>query len=643
MSKKRKNKSRKPGRGNQHKPVLKSGRLPYLLCVLGIALVAVLIYHNSLEFPPVFDDENIFDNPDLKDMTNLPRVLSTWPTPRPVLAFSFALNYYWGGMEPFGYHVVNILLHIANGILLFFVLVFTVRSAKPGNDSSAEIFIALAAALIFISHPIQTESITYIWGRSAVLCSLFCLLALLLFIKANLLDAAFQKVKTPRLALTMALYITGAALSFILALGSKAIALSLPAILLLYDYLFLSKRDVRRFLRQVVTFHIYFLAIAAFRVFAHFRLPSLYTNLSSIFPSSTAPTVKPLSEVGTSLFGEFFAASSLTRYENVLTQSRAFVDYLRLLFFPANQNADWGYVISKSLLEPSVLFSMIILLALLVLAIILFKKSKLMSFGIFWYLVTMVLFVVQPLPDIIVERRLYIPGIGFCIFVAAFLYHGFIYLSSHFGPRKNYKNFIPVFLVILVALYSFKSIQRNTIWQDPFTLWQDAAQKSPQKVRPNNNFGILCLNRGLHSEAVAAFQQAIAADSSIGLSYANLLSAYCLVAFEEKTEASIYRAVDFFGEILAGKPDVAVDWYIKNYPQMNKSLFNGAIYQLEKQLQETDSRNGNAYIALGLLYYKLLGNPVKAMRYFEKGTSLGYSRFSAAYIDDIYLSIGSRF
>ncbi len=635
MAKKRKQKSRNPRQRKQSKWIIKSTRVQYALCVLAIALLASLIYHNSLDVPAVFDDETVFDNPDLRDLGDLPRVLRTWEIPRPVLALSFALNYYWGGADVFGYHVVNVLLHIANGILLFAVLLLTLRNTKPAKESGADLGIALAAALIFISHPIQTESVTYIGGRSAVLCALFYLLTILLFIKANVPGSASTKAKPA--ALRKTLYVAGAALSFTLALGTKVVALSLPAVFLLYDYFFLSKGDLRRFFRQALAFHMTFLVIAGFRIYAHIYLPAPHYYLSWLSSSSVSPQGVPPSAGESPFFYEFFVGASLTLYENALTQCRALVDYLTLLFFPVNQSADWGYTISRSIGEPSVLVAVSVLLAVLVLALFLSRKSKVLAFGVFWYFITMALFFVQPLPDIIVERRLYIPGMGFCLFFAVVLYQGFVYLDNRFGPHRKIKYILPVFLAALIGLYSFKSIQRNIVWQDPYTLWQEAAQKSPVKTRANNNYGIICMNRGDLDDSVQAFQRAVAADSTLGLSYTNLLSAYCVVAYKEKTEASIYRAVDLFREILASKPHHAVDWYIKNYPQLNKPLFNGVVHQFEEQLQATDSRDGDAYIALGLLYDRLFDDNAKARAYFEKGTSLGYSRPTSHYFANDYV------
>ncbi len=641
MSKKRKSKhkSKKSRQENQRPPVFKNTRVQYVFSVLAIALLALLVYQNSLNVPAFFDDTHVFDNPDLRDLGDLPQLLSTWPIPRPVLAFSFAMNYYFGGADTFGYHVVNLLLHIANGILLFFILVNTLRNVRSENKPSAEIGVALAATLIFISHPIQTESVTYIWGRSAVLAGLFYLSAILLFVKAATPNSAL--VKTKRLGIPKRpLYLVGAALSFFLALGAKVIAISLPAVLLLYDYFFISKADHRRFFRQAATIHSYFLAIALLRALAYLYLPPLRELLA---PGSSDPSQwTAVSEVGTFFFSEFFVGASLTFTENILTQSRAFVDYLKLLIFPIRQSADWGYTISRSISELAVVAAMVILLAVLALASVLSRKSgryKVMAFGILWFFITMALFVVQPVPDVLVERRLYIPAIGFFIFLTVALYHGLGYLTDRFGGLRKYKMIVPVSFAILIGIYSVRSFQRNIVWQDPYTLWQEAALKSPVKTRANNNYGILCLNRGELDAAVTAFQRAISADSTLGLSYTNLLSAYCLVAYDEQTEASVYRAVDLFRELLADKPDHAVDWYIKNYPRLNKPLFNGAVFQVEEQLLQNDSRDGDVYLAVGLLYHELLGDDTRALEHLEKGISLGYSRFGEAYVEGVYQAV----
>ena len=168
-------KARKRNKRQQKKLDSPSSLSMHLSKILAIAALAIVINFNSFDVPFIFDDVYFTQNADLKDLSNLERIFTTWDIPRPVLALSFALNYHWGKLDTFGYHFINLFLHISIGIMVYFFISMTVKYFNPNklNETRRADRIALWASLFFVSHPVQTESITYIWGRSGVLCFFF--------------------------------------------------------------------------------------------------------------------------------------------------------------------------------------------------------------------------------------------------------------------------------------------------------------------------------------------------------------------------------------------------------------------------------------------------------------------------------------
>ena len=198
-----------------------------MFSVFLIAALAAIIYSNSFDASFHFDDQqSIVENYSIHRF-DLKKIFST--SSRPILDITFAINYYFGKLNVFGYHVVNLLLHIANGIMLYFILLRTInpidRANRANSISQVNFRVPLYASLIFIAHPVQTQAVTYIVSRSSVLATFFYLLSLLLFISAFRSHAPLRS----------SLYLTGVFLASCLGMGTKQIAATLPLMLLIYD------------------------------------------------------------------------------------------------------------------------------------------------------------------------------------------------------------------------------------------------------------------------------------------------------------------------------------------------------------------------------------------------------------------------
>jgi hypothetical protein len=365
-----------------------------------IATVAVIIYSNSFYASFHFDDTPAIVENYAIHRVDLKEIFST--SSRPVLDLTFALNYYFGKLNVFGYHLVNLMLHIANGVMLYFILLWTINpppqveragEGVPRGDVRVLHRIPLYASLIFIAHPIQTQAVTYIVSRSSVLATTFYLLSLLFFIKA------FRVSNTSLFTFHSLLYFIGAFLSSCLGMGTKQEAATLPLILLIYDFYFISDGDWKM-LKGHYKVHLAMFSTLAIVLYLSFS--GLKTYISFDYAKGV-----PMPQEGT-----------ITSFQYFLTQLHVIPYYIKLLFIPANLNLDYDWPITRNIDLPTILF-FVLLTFIVITAIKLYRKASLVSFGIIWFFVTLSVtssFIV--IFDVIFEHRLYLPSIGFAIVMA---------------------------------------------------------------------------------------------------------------------------------------------------------------------------------------------------------------------------------
>lgn len=383
-----------------------------------IALIAALTfiaYSNSFNSMFHFDDyDSIIANPYIKSIYNIPYFFYYDGSPltgRPVTMATFAVNFAIGGLDPFSYHVMNFFIHLANAIMVYLILVLTLKNRVNGYVN-----ISLFASLMFAAHPIQTQAVTYIVQRAEILSTFFYLLSLLMFIKARLIEqnkegieqrAKGEEQKTENIKMKLyapcfMLYAVSI-LSAILAMGSKEISVTLPLIIMLYDFFFISDGNIKALLKR---WHIHLLFFLTLLPLAYFMGISLFKHFiadNTVLPPPTADI--------------YVDMPSISRYKYFLTQFRVIWTYIRLLILPLNQNIDYNYPVSKGFLDPlTTILGCAGIIALLSLAIFLFKKNRLISFFILWFFI-----ILSPtssiavLPDVIFEHRLYLSSLGFFV------------------------------------------------------------------------------------------------------------------------------------------------------------------------------------------------------------------------------------
>ncbi|MGA2468032.1 MAG: hypothetical protein ABSH06_27275, partial [Thermodesulfobacteriota bacterium] len=402
--------------------------------------------------------------------------------------FTFALNFYFGGLNVFGYHLANLLIHISTGIFVFwFVLLTLGLPTQRERYRSIGFKVAFLTSLIFIAYPIQTQAVTYIVQRMTSMATMFYLLSMIFYIKGRL-SLGRRKI----------LYYGGMGLSGFLSILSKENAFILPFFIALYEIMFFRKWKGGCLTRPVIKI---FLILIGLGLIGFILLGGRVVNLVN----------------------EGYQYRDFTMSERGLTQLRVVLYYLTLLIFPypSRLNLDYDFPVSKSLFDPiSTFFSLIIIILFIGIGVWKMKKWPTLSFFIFWYFGNLVIeSSIIPL-EMVYEHRLYLPSIG-PIFLFSLL---LARLWEKWAPiEKRRREAVFAGLVILMVFpLSWSTIERNSIWRSEFELWTDSVKKSPRKGRPHYNLGYFYYTSGQIDKAKGELELALKLDPKMALAHFNL-------------------------------------------------------------------------------------------------------------------------
>lgn len=402
---------------------------------------------------------------------------------RPLLYASFLLDRSLYGNSSTGYHLLNLLLHLGSGLLVYLILTRAVTKESK--------HIPFLTAVLFLIHPIQTETATYISGRASGLMAFFYLLALALYIQA----AARQRAGFPHLS-----YVFGAIFSFVLALGSKETAMTFPLALLLWDV------AIRR------------LDGAALRkTFLSDHLPFWLVLLSVVAWAWWHPRYSALAQ---------FSLDIRPLWDNLLSELNAITYALLLFICPWKQNFDHDLPVLHSLFEWPLPLDLLLLGGLTTAALVAVRRLPLLSFGIGWFFVQLLPTSLIPRNDLLSERNLYLASIGLLLAVVvlgSILMHQLIKALQRPRLVQIGAGSLALAAVLTLCLMTF---QRNALYRDPVLLWSDTVEKSPQKARSHNNLGHAYALRDDWDRAIEEFRIAVQLDPDYALAQKNLRDAY---------------------------------------------------------------------------------------------------------------------
>jgi len=455
--------------------------------VLGLLLAAavLLVYSNSFRGPFLYDDYgDVLDNPSIRHLWPLKDVFYIQGRgflTRPVANLTFALNHATGGLNPYHFHLTNLGIHLCAalaflGALRRALLLPSLRERFSGSGST----LALVAAALWALHPLLTESVAYITQRYESLMGLFVLLTFY---------CAIRMAQSLRPRVWAAL----GSLACLLALGSKEVAVSLPALVLLFDRTFMagSFREAWRVRRGL-----YLGFLVAWAGFAYLQLHAMPRT-----------------------FAGFGLTTPWWRY--ALTQPGVVLHYLRLAVWPHPLNFDYFWPVAKTWgqMGPS-----LAIIGLLVgwTALGLFRGSRLAFLAAFFFLILAPTSSVMPILDLAVEHRMYLPLVPVVV--------GFVFAGHHLVAEGRLKRFagapwvrLAAILLIAGTLSAFGTLTylRNEDYQNSLDLWRDTVTKSPNNPRARHNYAYNLAEEGYNAEAISQFTRSIELAPGVALFHDN--------------------------------------------------------------------------------------------------------------------------
>jgi tetratricopeptide (TPR) repeat protein len=554
----------------------------HLLAVIVLYVLGFAVYLNSFSVPFVFDDyPNIRDNPSIRwtaiNIESLhAAVFESHAIRRPIANISFALNYLAGGYDVKGFHLVNVLIHIVNGVLVYFIALILLGrqrtlTERPSAPDRRVALAALFAAAIFIAHPLQIQAVTYIVQRMTSMATLFYLTSLLFYLLGRQREGRYGG----------RVYWLAALVCWWLALGSKEIAATLPVIIVLTEYFFF--RDSQKTWPGIGTGYLLFAFAATAGVVA------IYLS----------------GEPGAAIT-EQYAGRDFTPGERLLTELRVLVFYLSLMAlpYPGRLSLDHSFTISHSLTDPmTTLAAVAILVGLLFAALRLGRRHPTLSFCIMWFLVTLSIESSFIGLELAFEHRLYLPMFAFALAVA--------YLLSLTPTR--FANLAIGMGGLFVLLLASASTLRNVTWQDPAALWADAASKSPTSHRARNNLGRVLIDQGKWEQATLQFTEAIRMKPEYAEPHNNL-------GILHARAGRFDQARDHFGIAIALNPQFAQAFNNLGVALLNQGLVREAALQLGHAVRVAPGY-GKAHWNLSTALSRV-GKPREACRHLEIALNL---------------------
>jgi len=550
-----------------------------LVHIILVLVLGFLSYSNTFNVPFQWDDKHfISENPIVKDLNYFlyPEraeglgMLYEHFKGRYIGYLTFALNYKMNGLNVTGYHVVNYFIHILNSMLVYWlvILIFQTPLLKNSVLQKGSGYIAFFSSLLFVSHPVQTEAVTYIYQRLASLAAFFYLLSVASYARSRL-----SETKTGRSA-----FFALSLISAVLGMKTKENTFTIPGTIALFEYLF-------------------FLGPAKTRVFR--MIP--FVPILLIVPLTHIGTDRPIGEIMSNLSSAATNAVGISRWDYLLTQFSVIVTYIRLLFLPINQNLDYHYPLLKSFSDPQAYLSFLFLLASFAFAVYLLYRSKFRpdlrvpAFGIFWFFITLsVESSIIPIQMLIDEYRIYLPSAGFFIAVT----YGILLTFEKFRDKKTYRIAV-LFLMFVPVVFAFAAHARNSVWSSSISLWEDVVRKSPGNIRAHNNMGNEYMYKGMVNDAIKHYQIALKLNPDNPEIHNNLGNAYMSIGSTDKAikhyllslklKPDNARIHSNLGNMYMskGQPDEAIRYYI-------------AALKLKPDYADPRNNLGNAYAAQGL-------------------------------------------
>lgn len=448
-------------------------------CYLLISIVTLIVFFNTFQNDFVFDDESVVqNNPSITSLSNIPKYFTgeegfhkvIGKYYRPVVSATYAIDYALYGLSPRGFHITNVIVHLISCLLLFKVFSLLFAKSKYVN------LISLLVTLIFAVHPVHTEAVSWVSGRTDSIVTLFFFASLLYYIKFS--DSENKNSK----------FLTLSLLFYFIGLLSKEMIVTMPVIILLYDFVY-KKKSFADILENIKTYLLFGGITVFYFIIRYLALKDVPDRLSYMY----------------------FAGKG----ENVVffTMLKTIPLYFKLLLYPVNLLYHYNGAMSDSVsFDMYSVLSLIFVLGIILASALLYKKQNKISFALLFFLVTLLpVMNIIPTMNFMAERFLYMTS--FCLSLAI----GIILLK--YLNDKN-KNAVLVLCGLVLISFSYLTIKRNAEWKTNDILYSTADGVDGNVLLVNA--GNIYANNKNYDEAAKRYRRAIEIRDNSLLAHHNL-------------------------------------------------------------------------------------------------------------------------
>ncbi len=447
-------------------------------------LAGLLVYLNGMDGVLLLDDiRNIEEDQRIRQLWPLSDLLTTR---RPVWKLSLAVNYAFGQTSVRGYHAVNIAIHLLATAVLFGLVRRTLLRQPAGylSQPATASWLAFATALLWVVHPLNTQSVTYITQRSESMTGLFYLLTMYCVLRGT--ESGRRRV-----------WYVAAVASCALGMGSKAVMVTAPLLVLLYDRVFLAG-SLGEILRK--------------RWGLYIGLAATWLALigTGVVRGVLFPGPDRAGTVGFSLQG-------MTAMEYALTQPGVILHYLRLSLWPHPLCLDYTWAVATS--GTAVVVPLVIVAALIGLTLVAIRgpRQKLGFLAAAFLLILAPTSSVVPIKDLAFEHRMYLPLAALITLVVICCYSG-----AHHLLRTRRGLVLGGLLVAITLALGTTTVRRNRDYRSRETMWANVVDQRPQNARARVNLGLALKKKGDLDGAARSYRHALEINPNHSRAHRNL-------------------------------------------------------------------------------------------------------------------------
>ena len=501
--------------------------LLFIFLLLYFVLVGYLFYKSSLQYGFQFDD--------LANITKLYSIRNStlsqlfFQSSRWISYWLNTIHYKIGKFNPFSYRLFNVMSHTTTSIIIFYLFYYALLGLKKKSFFSENSFlIAACSALLFLLHPVQTQTVSYvIQGQLEGLAGFFIASIVLCFLFLSNAKTFFAKT-----------YLTASFYFAALSCGTKEIAIMSPFLLMVFDWFFIAQGNFESIKSRKIFYAVY--TTLVFGIYLYFLRPTFFINLFGL-------KMEARNNIGNVLTEN--VNDKILPLHYFISQFKVILHYLFIFVWPFDISVEYDWKLVKSFFSLDCFLPFVLLCGMMsaIVKALIANKSNISVFGILWFLVSIAprsSFI--PSSELLTDYKTYTGSIGITFMLALGIVK-FCNLVFAYARRRNYyhmkKELDCIFIVLLAVPLGFLTYQRNKVWSSGEYFWENIIKNAPGKARAYNNYAVALSEKGLYKESIPYYRKAIEMDGNYPDPLNNIAVAFSFMGDLDRAIDALRRSI----------------------------------------------------------------------------------------------------